>query len=302
VKASPEFFGTLAKKLKNFEPRVPRLPRKPLLPVHRKSAAPSSAMLSQPRDSLVSGWDDVIDLKAPTRQKSPSPSRTRSPTSTLRSIPTSLMNDSTVPPSPRSPIFVRSEGETIRSAAAGKNLSHAEEALSGSEDNAFSASTIQYLHSPTAHSLGLQFPIVSPPSPVKTVNDATQRQPSRQLVKLAVPQTVPDDVESTISSIFDAPWPQPPHSPPPFTPRTGSLFPALSETVYGEHDDHVRNYAIPFRGPGIRSVPESTRPLDVVSRAASPTFMKAKKYLRREAAVPTSSNEAVYMTVVQETT
>ncbi|KIK58802.1 hypothetical protein GYMLUDRAFT_98002 [Collybiopsis luxurians FD-317 M1] len=299
VKAAPAFFKGLVKKTRDFEPRMPRvrMPRKPLLPIHRKRNTPVSSMLGEPRENYVSGWDDAIDLKASIRQKTPTPSRTRSPDSTLGSIVASIAaNDSaSQASSSRSPTasIQTPDDETFRS-----QVSHKDPV----EDIAFSASTMEYLHSPTAHSLGLPSPpSIYSDSPIKIAEDQPipRWQPPRTPAKLVVPQTVPDDVESTISSIFDTPWPQPPCSPLPFTPRTanGNQSPAISETVYGEHDgpyECVRNYALPFRGPGISPV----SPLNVGSRTASPTMQKTKKYLRRDGGVP---NDVVYMTFTQET-
>jgi len=293
IRHSPELLSGMVKRFREVEPR---LPRKPILPLHRK---PSSAMMAEPTENIVSGW---YDMKASTRQssKSPSPSRTRSPTSTLGSAATSPGNSSQRPA-----LSLKTFDDESLNSPTSRTFSvrepTSEERSSSPEDDAFSAATMQYLHSPTAHSLGLQSPIVSPPSvynsPIRTpVEDVPQWNPS---LKLKVPQTIPDDVESTISSIFDAPWPQPPASPLPFTP-------AYSDTVCGEHDgsfEHVKNYALPFRGPSVRPVPEGVRPLNIASRSASPVMKKAKKYLRRGAIQgPPLGSEAVYMTVVQETT
>ncbi|KAJ3833884.1 pheromone A receptor-domain-containing protein [Lentinula raphanica] len=300
IKSSPEIYASLLKRAKNFEFRLPsfRMPRRPLLPLHiRRRVAEPSSTLVEPEDNLVSGWDDMIDLKS----KSPTP---RSPTSSVRSK-TSPANLSPSPrPSPSPTYFDKAPRSIVESPTAPVRDS------ASPEDVAFSAYTAQYLHSPTAHVLGLQTPLAPPPSVYKSPRKIADEQPPKQApdvpVKLGVPQSVPDDVQSTISSIFDTPWPQPPCSPPPFTgtARVGQDSPAYSDTVFGEHEGssgRVRNYARPFRGPSVHPVPEGVKPLNVVNagRAASPTLGKARKYLR--AGVHPPSNEAIFMTVVQET-
>ncbi|KAJ3719616.1 pheromone A receptor-domain-containing protein [Lentinula guzmanii] len=291
VRSSPQVYASVVKRYKNFEPRLPslRISRRPLLPLHirKRTAEPSSTMV-EPGEDLVSGWDDMIDLKS----KSPIP---RSPTSTVRSG-TSPVNHSSSPTPSRhspSPIYDKTPVSSVPPADLVR-------VSASPEDVAFSAYTSEYLHSPTAHTLGLQSPLVPPPSVYRSPSKTAQAP--RVPAKLGVPQSVPDDVQSTISSIFDAPWPQPPCSPPPFTPRVGHESPAYSDTVLGEHDgssERVRNYARPFRGPSVHPVSEGVKALNVVSRAASPTFSKARKYLRAGDHPP--SNEAIYMTVVQET-
>ncbi|KAJ3917195.1 pheromone A receptor-domain-containing protein [Lentinula edodes] len=300
VRSSPKVYASITKWLKAFEPRLPRLhiSSRPLLPLHirRRAADPSSTMV-EPGENFVSGWDDMIDLKS----KSPTP---RSPTSTasMRSGTSPVNYPSSPTPPPHSPPPI--PDKTLRSLVPSSNPVRTS---TTSEDVAFSAYTAEYLHSPAAHSLGLQSPLIPPPHVYKplprSVGDKALRETPQVPVKLNAPQSVPDDVQSTISSIFDAAWPQPPCSPPPFTPRVGHQSPAYSDTVFGEHDgpfDRVRNYARPFRGPGVRPVPDSVKHLDATSRAASPTLNKARKYLRAESHPP--SNEAIFMTVVQETT
>ncbi|KAF5381858.1 hypothetical protein D9757_008345 [Collybiopsis confluens] len=316
IKATPRCL----QRLKGFEPRMPRvrLPSKPLLPIHRKRNGTVPSMLAEPRENYISGWDDVLDLKV-SPQKSPAPSRARSPNSTIRSLSASIVNDvsSQISPSTSTSTSTTTSSssrpaitidtftpDTVRS-----QVTHKDSA----EDDVFSASTMDYLHSPTAQSLGFHSSLASSPSVYESTIGAVEDiysasvdrwEPSRAPSKLTVPQTIPDDVESTISSIFDTPWPQPPFSPPPFTPlpftpRSAINSPAISDTVYGEHDgpyEHVRNYALPFRGNDVQPI----SPLNIAhSRGSSPTGLKGKKYLRREGRVP--SREAVYVTVVQET-
>ncbi|KAJ4490521.1 pheromone A receptor-domain-containing protein [Lentinula aciculospora] len=292
IRSSPKFYAFVVKRCKAFDPRLPalRISSRPLLPIYirRRTAQPSPTVV-QPGENLVSGWDDMIDLKS----TSPTP---RSPTSTsMRSVtsPINYSSSPTPPPHSPSPVYNKPPRSPVSSNAVRISTSP--------EDVAFSAYTAEYLHSPTAHSLGLQSPLVPPPSahqsPTKTVDDKLQRETTHASAKLGVPQSVPDDVQSTISSIFDAPWPQPPYSPPPFPPRVGYESPAHSDTVFDEHDgsfERVRNYARPFRGPTVRPGVNST-----ASRAASPTLNKSRKYLR--AGVHPPSNEAIFMTVVQET-
>lgn len=95
-----------------------------------------------------------------------------------------------------------------------------------SEDEMFRAATLDYLISPTAMTLGLPGSSTSPPrllsvppvyaSPGKAALDRPSKPPpmveSHILHNIPSPG-VPEDVKSTISSVFDVAWPLPP--PPP---------------------------------------------------------------------------------------
>lgn len=264
----------------------------------RKRVSKIPSMIEvEPVDKLVSGWDDMIKMTTLGRNspKSPSPSRTRSPNSTIRSGTASPVLGSS---SQRPALSLRtSNEETLHSSISSTSSAQSslpEDRPTSPEDDAFCASTIQYLGSPTAYSLGLQSPLIHPPSVYRSPTQTREGAPQwKQSSMLSVPQSIPDDVQSTVSSIFDMPWPQPP-SPPLFTP-------AFSETVYGEHNssfENVRNYALPFQGPTVHPIPGGSRPVSPLDRSVSPT--KAKKYLRR-GAIHGPPGETVYMTVVQET-
>ncbi|KAJ7085450.1 pheromone A receptor-domain-containing protein [Mycena belliarum] len=88
------------------------------------------------------------------------------------------------------------------------------------DDDAFTASTLTYLASPVAQALGLPSPVSRHEkliSPVSTfIPNETPRtpRPGPKTLHLAPPrQPIPEDTASTISSIWDAPWPLPPVSP-----------------------------------------------------------------------------------------
>ncbi|KAK0454127.1 uncharacterized protein EV420DRAFT_620707 [Desarmillaria tabescens] len=161
--------------------KAPRLSRRGpsqdiLLPSYR-SAASTPATISrtslshhQPKPQnidLVSGWDDMLSLKRPKKNKSPPP-------------PPSLHLHSDKP---------------------------------SDEDEAFAADTMKYLQSFTARSLG-----------IPSLEDRS-RAPSPYVVpKLIVPGSVDEasselyrrrpsiteDATSSISSVYDIPWPLPP--------------------------------------------------------------------------------------------
>ncbi|KAJ6498391.1 pheromone A receptor-domain-containing protein [Mycena vitilis] len=155
---------------------------------------------------LCSGWDDMLDVKVQkSRVPHPHPHRK------------SALSDEYSPSS-----------------------SPTSSATSAEEDDAFTSSTLTYLASPVAAALGLPSPVspdvvvANPDSPVRgittkstttpeivapTIPPAPSQTPphpprARTPPHLAPPkQPIPEDTASTISSIWDAPWPLPPASP-----------------------------------------------------------------------------------------
>ena len=92
------------------------------------------------------------------------------------------------------------------------------------DDEAFLESTISYLGSPPAKTLGLAIPVRPPPpalsSPERTrgaVDEQKMYHAPRRATSTRKP--VPKDVPSAISDVLDSPWPLPPSSP---TPTGGS--------------------------------------------------------------------------------
>ncbi|KAI3603877.1 putative STE3-like pheromone receptor STE3_Mr3 [Moniliophthora roreri] len=250
------------------------------LPVHRElrpvatSTSPASPK-STPEPVLISGWDDMLNVKSPKsiRPKSPHPSST-----TSRDTPSSYSEQSRASSSASNP----------------------------HEDDAFAASTMEYLSSPTAMVLGLQSPVLTPPSPVARSPTRPSR-PSRDEheslwpMNVAKLKAVPDDVASTVSSIYDIPWPHPPTSVPVpvhIIPPTRSQSPALSDISFAG----TRPITPPFCGPSIAQVTEDS------SRTRTPiiTRQPLKKYSKRSLRLDGNISgappgEAIYMTVVQET-
>ncbi|PFH48836.1 hypothetical protein AMATHDRAFT_5419 [Amanita thiersii Skay4041] len=155
------------------------------LRLHRlASRSPSPHVTNKPQLTsldLRSGWDEMLESKPAPLFSFFSPQRSKTPVTPSRSKPVS--------PAP-SPI---------------------------SEDEAFLASTLSYLVSPTAHTLGLASPltplppvymqprkVVTPPPAIK--RPATPTPPSTP------PMRPMSESLSVLSSVFDAYWPQPPTS------------------------------------------------------------------------------------------
>ncbi|KAK7046031.1 hypothetical protein VNI00_007026 [Paramarasmius palmivorus] len=177
------------------------------------------------------------------------------------------------------------------------------------EDEAFAASTLQYLSSPTAMVLGLQSPVLATPAPVaRSPTKASQRSRDEDeyLYRTDAPKlrAVPDDVVSTVSSIYDIPWPQPPNSVPVpvhIIPPTRPQSPAFSDISFTGARPITPP---PFCGPSVSPVPEDS------SRTRTPITTRQplrKKYSRRDLPLEGTVSgappgEAIYMTVVHETT
>nr|QQL12038.1 mating-type protein STE3.s1 [Hypsizygus marmoreus] len=279
-----------------------------VLPTHVDKAATEmvsrSQSLSTPRPKpqaldLKSGWDDMLVSKKP---KLWSPGR-RSPTS-LRAM--------TPSPSPTS-------------ASASPSS-----AASASEDEAFIASTANYLGSPIAKTLGISPPalILSPPpayvSPRKVTQDRPQTPtPTRPVPPMSPlnlhdippsPRRVPDDVESVISSVFDARWPQPPASVPPSIAhskhRSRSASPAepsATDATFGyplyPSITPPHKHSKPFEGSSISSVSDIVVPVLPQTRPKrGPSVKNLRRKLSGEkVGYGYAPGDVIYMTVVKET-
>ncbi|KAG6860871.1 hypothetical protein C0995_006551 [Termitomyces sp. Mi166 len=197
---------------------------------------------SKPTLELKSGWDDMLE-EGSKKSKFWSPIR-KSPTSSLRT--TSLAAAPVKFPSPPT------------SRAATPSSSSATSPTLCGEDDAFIKSTLEYLGSPTAKTLGIALPslmipsspvtspIVSPPPVYVSPRTATHHDILESPASIRSnhnmppsPRHVPIDVESVISSVFDASWPQPPPSPPVLAqavskahiPNSRSTSPAASTEI-----------------------------------------------------------------------
>ncbi|KAL0952909.1 hypothetical protein HGRIS_007124 [Hohenbuehelia grisea] len=356
------------KKIREWSSKRRRAPQQPLLLLHAKSAhsqvtlAPTVPSHPPPEAlQLKSGWDDMLDAKLPKRQRSkpqlalplslspvrsnsssPSPSSRYTPSPTFSLTPTSA---NPFGPS-RTPSLTRSPTSP------------------GSDDDVFAANTISYLNTPIAQSLGLTSPpaVYTSPSPQKTTytDIAPWRSPPKvthspvraepltptkrgslnpdarplmgSLALLSVKQTVPEDATSTISSIWDAPWPQPPERIPESPvgsvrgmPRGASAH-SLARSQSSAHSrsdspaslpsNDTFGYPIlssaasqtPFQGPTIEPV-ESIPELQV-ARPKSPQGVSRRPSLRslrswdsfgRGSGTGSLAKEVIYMTVVKET-
>ncbi|KAF8630086.1 hypothetical protein AX17_005484 [Amanita inopinata Kibby_2008] len=186
--------------------------------VSRTSRAPA---IPKPRPvslDLNSGWDDMWETTS-TPLRSIFSSRGKTPTTPQRSSSFRSVADTT---------------PTVM------------------DDDAFLASTLTYLGSPTAHSLGLVTPLVplvpvprahSPPRKV-----ASSPTPVKSLATPTTPKPRPiSGAESMISSVFDASWPQPPvtpsivalrrdHSQSPSNESSGSEYSARDSIVTESHE------------------------------------------------------------------
>jgi len=219
---------------------------------------------------LRSGWDEMLDVRAPKRTKSRS----------------SVFSDA--------PASQSSSPSTI-----------------SQDDEVFTASTLSYLSSPVAQSLGIRIPspVLSPPpaytSPVKA-DHVSSTPPGAKGSELPghVPQAVPEDASSTISSIWDAPWPQPP--PTDISPLS------LSAPARPDSPLSVEEFGYPLH-PSITPPHLQSRPFQ--GHPVSPSVPDLKQSHSRKSSLKnlrrTWSKEAmnrgyapsdvIYMTVVKET-
>ncbi|KAF9477445.1 hypothetical protein BDN70DRAFT_110899 [Pholiota conissans] len=253
------------------------LPKRLILPVYHitlKKETPSSPMAelvspspSTPKSQtlpltldLKSGWDDTITEKTPRRMeflRSPT-TPTRSPTPSSSSRPTS---PSKRPSSPS----MRSVGSSNNSMA--------------EEDRAFMESTLTYLGSPTARTLGiapLQVPprtlspppraaLEIPPKPSLPPPSPPMRRPRPS------PRYVPQDIDEpvNIGSVLNEAWPLPPASPTPsVSPSRHSVRRSRSHSPASSAEEATAVGAYPYPlFPTPRSPPhrKSDRPFDSAS-------------------------------------
>lgn len=195
---------------------------------------------------LKSGWDDMLDDKASKGFKSKNRSKlSLSPSSgrSASSVPSSSPCSSPTPSSARS--------------------------SPAPENDSFAIDTLNYLNSPIAQSLGLRSPPPVYSSPQKTSYNITPWRRPQTPTKAPTPvtpstvtvevdiaplkaqgparQSIADDAKSTVSSIWEAPWPEPPASVP-----QGSPTPSLIQGLF-----HARSSS--------RSLPQSRCPSPALS-------------------------------------
>nr|ANB67027.1 pheromone receptor [Agrocybe salicacicola] len=205
---------------------------------------------------LKSGWDDMLNVKAPkqktqTSEKSGS-SACSSPTPSDRSV--------------------------------------------AEDDQAFMNSTLTYLGSPTAKTLGIASPVPAalgspprqameltiPPRPVSPSPMAPKAKPSIPLIEmptpmssnnvlyLASPKPINVDVPSSISSVFEASWPLPPASP------TPSLSPSRGGNRSPSHSSPTRSHSRQGSPPSPSPATESFYTDGPASPAPSTTYINPR--------------------------
>ncbi|KAF9468429.1 pheromone A receptor-domain-containing protein [Collybia nuda] len=264
-----------------------------MLPTHSAKSVPdmisrpSSLIMSTPRPKpqaldLKSGWDDTLDPKKPKLW------------SLGRKSPNSFRSTNSPSPSP----------------------------TSTAEDDAFMVSTLDYVVSPTAKSLGIGTPtaLLSPPpvysSPRKPVYE---KQPisipsptnAHSTHSTPPPRNVPDDVQSVISSVFDAAWPHPPVSTPSslsrHTGRSRSSSPVSLEPSFGcplyPSITPPHRQSRPFQGSSVSSLPEapaSPSPQPKKGLPKRPSVSSLRRTLSGEKFSVYAPGEVIYMTVVKE--
>jgi hypothetical protein len=178
------------------------------------------------------------------------------------------------------------------------------------------ASTLSYLSSPPALSLGLPSPASPPPvyaTPRQPIHDTLTCQviPATPTPPASISQCVPDDATSTISSLMSDSWPLPPMSQ---YSRSQSGTPSLlSDDAVGAPlrrsitPPHLQSK--PFEGSGIARAGPTPVKRDPSLRVPSPHLPSRRpsvKSIRRNwsregLAQKYAQQEVIYMTVVQET-
>ncbi|KAJ7455572.1 pheromone A receptor-domain-containing protein, partial [Mycena latifolia] len=251
-------------------------PPRPARPeLSRLTFAQSKASLVAPTPvQLRSGWDDMLDVKQTRRGVLPGRKSVVSSAGSQYSLSSSPSPSPSPTGSPTTPA-----------------------------DDAFTASTLTYLASPVAQALGLPSPVAAyspgemPPSPVKPssspiLRGRTDASPPAKGLKplyLAPPrQPIPEDTASTISSIWDAPWPLPPVSP-------SSLRRAPSKR------DDGRAAACPMYSPveplyAPVGPPASVQRVPPPRRTQSVPRKPALKTLRRTRSREYAAADVIYMT------
>ncbi|KAJ6600324.1 pheromone A receptor-domain-containing protein [Mycena vulgaris] len=261
-------------------PAAPKRPARPELSrltfnhaMASKSSLVAPSLTTPQAVQLRSGWDGMLDVKRTRRGFLPSLHR--------KSVVSSA-DSSDYSPSP-SPSPDKSSLSPTTPA-----------------DDAFTSSTLTYLASPVAQALGLPSPIASP---AQSFASTLTREKSTRL--LPPRQPIPEDTASTISSIWDSPWPLPPAAPSPVpmhlprrmqTQRAHSPAPSDDSCAYPMYSPVEPPATPPFEGSGVpgRGAPPPRRAQSVprkgVVRALQRTW--SREALARGYAV----TDVIYMT------
>lgn len=248
---------------------------------------------------LRSGWDDMLEFKVPS---SPSSKRAKS----VSPSPTPSVGNSSIQQQPPAP---------------------ARAAQMSAEDAAFMNSTISYLGSPPAQSLGVTSPTIDRPlafhlprkplpalslaiaDPVLPRCDSPVLGSTARLVAKSPSVKSPTP---RIASVFEAEWPVPPHTPSPVCSRYATRSPthSIADSTFSDVPSYYRE-GRPFEGASI-IVPasshhgHSSEPID--HSCHGPSLKRSLQSLRvswdrvRHGSSPSLSGpDGIRMTVVQET-
>ncbi|KAH9476716.1 Pheromone B beta 1 receptor [Psilocybe cubensis] len=302
------------------------LKRKPSLPAPEMISRSPSLTKSHMRPltiELKSGWeDDLLDDKkskrrGPREDVKPPSFSSRPSEGVFHDVEAQSLSEDK--PRPDSPLICASPTMSCRSIS--------------EDDQMFMESTISYLSSPTAKTLGILPPLQIPPPakapppplaieiPQRAVTPPPALKPKSILKAPRSPPSkpVPTDIDEPINSVFDAAWPVPPLSPVPTMafstkraprPRSRSHSPASAAQEVGyplcQTSTPPHRRARPFEGSSISSVDS-----EIIPSPLSPTSRKAahrqtgvyglrKVWSKERLGQGSPASQAIHMTVVKE--
>uniref|UniRef100_A0A8H7XK66 Pheromone receptor n=1 Tax=Psilocybe cubensis TaxID=181762 RepID=A0A8H7XK66_PSICU len=302
------------------------LKRKPSLPAPEMISRSPSLTKSHMRPltiELKSGWeDDLLDDKkskrrGPREDVKPPSFSSRPSEGVFHDVEAQSLSEDK--PRPDSPLICASPTMSCRSIS--------------EDDQMFMESTISYLSSPTAKTLGILPPLQIPPPakapppplaieiPQRAVTPPPALKPKSILKASRCPPSkpVPTDIDEPINSVFDAAWPVPPLSPVPTMafstkraprPRSRSHSPASAAQEVGyplcQTPTPPHRRARPFEGSSISSVDS-----EIIPSPLSPTSRKAAHrqtgvyglrtvWSKERLGQGSPASQAIHMTVVKE--
>jgi pheromone a factor receptor len=166
------------------------------------------------------------------------------------------------------------------------------------DDDTFMSSTLSYLGSPAAQTLGLSThaSVCAPPSPL--LRTQLPKGPPRTVPPPEIPRIIlpkPDDAVSTISSLWDKPWPQPPVTIP--SPSLSCSSARSSRSQVGSVSSNEVGYPV-VTPPHLRTRAFEGSGVPPKLALSSHPSMKDVRSRSREGYAP---GDVIYMTGVQET-
>ena len=270
----------------NFDIFISHIRKAPAPNMVSRSSSLTKSNLRPLTIELKSGWDDFLDEKK-----------------SRRTI---------------SPMFSKRFTRSVCSSPTPSHKSITE------EDQAFMESTISYLESPTAKTLGIAAPLMVPPvavsPPPRNAFEIPPKPSSppplapgskpKSILK-APPKSVPVDVEPAITSVLNANWPIPPASPTPS--RSHSSQGSWRSASHSPAASSEEGIGYPLR-PTVTPPHLRTRPFEG-SNVPPPTNVSPRKSAHRRTSIRTlhkswsreriglgnPGNDVIYMTVVKET-